>query len=339
MGTKILNTVNLNGVTISLESDDAVPDTTIDAGPDRIKLQEDAQKPASDANAEYSASEYTDVPEDIEKANESTFFGVILKNRSLEAFAKAKGVFPSADAFFKSNECKAGVAAAHSWLKKHDGSPAAVGDIPEKLKQKGSISTKTISGLVIAYRITKGKLHSDIIFKNKAGKVSVKEFAVVKIGSDKSTASESAKNTPPRTSPIKKVFKSQEDDPVDSAFTEPAAEPAPETTPDPAPAAEPTDAPASTEPAVEPTDDITPEEIEAEAETTESFIGAIAKIIRSREEADAAVSQIDDTEIDEVVGDSEGTELEEAAEPPPPPDEGEPLTDDEKATEAWLATL
>jgi pyruvate/2-oxoacid:ferredoxin oxidoreductase beta subunit len=95
MATKEKKEVRLGNsdVFVSFESETAVPDTTTDAGPDQIKLHEDAQKPEKDPSAEYDAAEHVDTPEDVERANESTFYGIILKHRSTEAFAKAKVSF------------------------------------------------------------------------------------------------------------------------------------------------------------------------------------------------------------------------------------------------------
>jgi hypothetical protein len=327
-----------NGLKISFESDGVVPDTTAEAGPDRIKLQEDAQKPPTDPGAEYDASEEVDVPEDIEKANESTFFGIILKNRSLEAFAKTKGVFPNAEGFFKSNECKQGIAAAKSWAEKHKMAFAASGDLPEKLKARG-FAAKALAGVTLAYHLAKNKLHVDILFKNAKGSVTAKGFATVKIGAGK--AEKGSESVEQDAFAAMKNFLSKEDDPVDTAFTDPPAEtPA---APAEAPVVEPAAETAPEEP-VEAAPDATPEEIETEAEATESYIAAVSRIIRSKEEADAAVSEIPDEQINEVVGDGEGDSLDDIPEAPaaPAPEGGEtePAVDEEdKALESWLATI
>jgi hypothetical protein len=324
------------GVIMSIESDTPVPDTTADAGPDTIKLHEDAQKPATDNSAEYDAAEHVDVPENVETANESTFFGIILKHRSEEAFAKTKGVFPSADAFFKSNECKQAIAAAKQWAEKHKMSPASSGELPENLKKHG-LATKVIAGATLAYSTKNNRLFVDILFKNAKGKVTTKKLAIVNIGEGKSTASEAApaakgSNAKPKQTP-KSVLGKEADDPVDNAFAE---------TTDPPPATEPAATepatPPVTEPPAEPSE-ISADEIEAEAEGTESFIAAIAKVIRSHEAADAATANIDDKEIDEVVGDDEGEGLEETASTIPTPPASDPSLDDSeeiKAIESFL---
>jgi hypothetical protein len=331
-----------NGFVISYESSDIVPDTTTDAGPDTIKLHEDAQKPESDSNAEYDASEHIDVPEDVEKANESSFFGVILKRRSVEAFAKTKGVFPSAEAFFKSNECRHAITIAKQWAEKKKMSSASVNDLPENLKKLG-FSAKSMSGVTIAHREAKGRLYVDILFKNGKGKVISKNFATVKIGSaekkDKAGESKSAVD--------KVLLATENEDPIDNAFAataepapvaEPAAEPAavPEE-----PAAEPTAEPAA-EPAAVP--DVTPEEVDEEvSKGAESYVMAFSMALRSREEANAAVSTITDNEIDEVVGDAEGSDVEAV---PVPSEEAPPAApasseEDEatKALESYLEAL
>jgi hypothetical protein len=327
-----------NGLKFSFESDGVVPDTTADAGPDRLELQDKAQKPPTDPGAEYNASEEVDVPEDIEKANESTFFGIILKNRSMEAFAKTKGVFPNAEGFFRSNECKQAIAAAKSWAEKHKMSFAASGDLPEKLKARG-FAAKSIAGVTLAYHLAKNKLHVDVLFKNTKGSVTAKGFATVKIGAAK--AEKGSESVDQDNFSAIKQFLSTENDPVDNAFTDPPAEtPA---APVEAPAVEPA-ADTTTEEPVEAAPDVTPEEIETEAEGTESYIAAVSHILRSKEEADAAVSEIPDEQINEVVGDEEGDSLDEIPEAPaaPAPEGGEtePTVDDEeKALESWLAAL
>lgn len=316
------------GFIISVESDGPVPDTTTDAGPDTIELHENAQKPETDPGAEYDAAEHVDVPEDVEKANESTFFGIILKHRSKEAFAKTKGVFPNAEAFFKSNECKQAIGAAKQWAEKHKMSFAGSGDCGDT--KKVGFSTKTIAGATLAYLSKKNRLIVDILFKNAKGKVVTKKFASVKIETEKATTSESAPASPTHTvsrkPSVKSVLTKEADDPVDNAFAE--------TTDDPPAESPPAESPAESEP------QISDDEIDVEAEGTESYIAAIGNVLRSREEADAAVSNIDDSEITEVVGDKEGDSVEEAAdvppaEPPPAPDLGED-SEEMKAIESFL---
>jgi hypothetical protein len=340
----IKKTINFGeGISLSMESDGVVPDTTKDAGPDTIKLHEDAQKPENDPNAEYDAAQHVDVPEDVEKANESTFFGIILKHRSEEAFAKTKGSFPSAEAFFKSNECKQAIAVAKQWAEKHKLSSASVSEVPEGLKKLGC-STKTMAGLVLAYVVKNNKAYIDVLFKKDNGKVSSKKFAVIKVGEAKKEAG--SESTPPASTttapaPTPKAVLSKENDPVDNAFSETT-----DPTPPPAPAAPAatTEPPATTEtppaePPAEPSVEVAPEisgdEIEEEAQGTESFIGAISRVFKSREEADAAVSTIEDKEADEVVGDN-AEEIEEttSAEPTEPT---ETTSDEEKSIEAFLA--
>jgi hypothetical protein len=347
--------LHFNGVKISIESDAVVPDTTKDAGPDTIKLHEDAQKEGTEPSAEYDASEHVDVPEDVEKANESTFFGIILKRRSSEAFAKTKGVFPSADAFFKSNECKQAIAIAKQWIEKHGGGPASQGDLPDGAKKAG-FTTKSIGGILLTYSVKKNKLYADVVYKNKSGKACTKSFASVKIGGASAESAPAAAAKPKKAaatakpkaaSKVDKVLLGKEDDdPVDTAF-QPEAEPveAPAPVPEPAvetPPAEPAEPVAP--PVVEETD-VTPEEIEAET-GAESFIGAVSKILKSREEADAAVSDIEDSEIDEVVGDGEGDDVstipepstDVSTEPAAPPEPAEPEDEESKAIEAFLAS-
>jgi hypothetical protein len=332
----------IDGTVFSVESNsDTVPDTTADAGPDTIKLHEDAQKPESDSNAEYDASEHVDVPEDVEKANESSFFGVILKRRSVEAFAKTKGVFPSAEGFFKSNECKQAIAVAKQWAEKKKMSPAATNDVPENLKKLG-FSAKSMTGLTLAYREAKGRLYVDVLFKNAKGKVISKNFATVKIGSGQTEKKDKAGES---KSAVDKVLTKENGDPVDEAFAATAEPPAtpPATEPPPATTEPPTDA--ATSPATEPTTtepdapEVTPDEIDEEiSKGAESYIMAVSRAIRSREEADAAVSTISDNEIDEVVGDTEGSDVEAV---PVPSEEAPPAgttAEDEasKALEAYL---
>jgi hypothetical protein len=348
------NKINLGGgVVMSIENDNAVPDTTVNAGPDTIKLHEDAQKPENDSGAEYDAAQHVDVPEDIEKANESTFFGIILKHRSEEAFAKTKGVFPNAEAFFKSNECKQAIAVAKQWAEKHKLTPAAVSDLPENLKKLGA-STKSMSGLVLAYSVKNNKVYVDVLFKNAKGKVTGKKFAVIKTGEAKKAAgSESAPAAGavppvPAKPSVKKVL-SKENDPVDNAFATttdppPAAPPAPPAAPveppaTPAPAPAPTTTPAEpaipeapVEPPVETAPEITDDEIEVESQGTESFLAAISSVLKSREEADASVSEIKEDEVDEVVGDSEGDDIAEAGDAEPTEE-----SEEEQSIEAFLA--
>jgi hypothetical protein len=318
---------------ISIESEGVqVPDTTTDAGPDTIELHEDAQKAAGDEGAEYDAAEEVDVPEDVEKANESTFFGIILKHRTEEAFAKTKGVFASADAFFKSNECKQAIAAYKQWLEKHAKlSSVSSGEFPDNFKKLG-FSSKSINGVVLIYLAEKSKLYVDVLFKNAKGKVKSKKFAVVKIGDSKKDAS--TDSTPPNAksdfSRVNEILLSFEsDDPVNQAFdTSETSD------------TEPTITPVDAEPAV--SDDISPDEIEAET-GAESFLGAISNIVRSREDADTAVSEINDEEIDEVVGDGEGDDINSISETTPAtePDEttSDPEDEESKALEAFLADL
>jgi len=82
-------TVKQNGKAISIESADpaaGVPDVTQGAGPDLLKLQDNAQKAPTDPQAEFdatkpatqTATEKTDKPEEAgEKANESAMAGFI----------------------------------------------------------------------------------------------------------------------------------------------------------------------------------------------------------------------------------------------------------------------
>jgi hypothetical protein len=359
--------IRVDGHVISLEDSNGVPDVTKDTGPDQIKLQENVKKPTTDENAEYDAAENVDNPEDIKKANESTFLGVIFKNRSIEAFAKAKGVFPNADAFFKSNECKGSVAAAKSWAEKHKVSLASSSDIPEKYKGLG-FSNKVISGAVLVYLSKKDRLYVDILFKNAKGKVTSKRFATVKIGKGGETSSDST--TPVQSgqtktqSNVDAVIKkkgSESDNPVDNAFDETAAgDPPPvETAPAPAPAetaADPAEAASTTE---EPSEasvasEITSDEIDEESKTTESYLESMKRLVKSREEADAAAAKLDDSEIDEVVGDSEGSGVEDTDEGEgsggeggsegeggdgSTKPEGDEPSDEEKAMESFFAEL
>ena len=70
---------------ISIESDDAgVPDVTQDAGPDLMKLQNDAMAAPNEENAEFNAAqpdsqvESEDKPQEVEKANEALVLGKLL---------------------------------------------------------------------------------------------------------------------------------------------------------------------------------------------------------------------------------------------------------------------
>lgn len=85
--------ITQNGKTISVESADAnasVPDTTTDAGPDLMALQDDAMKPGSDKEAEFDAddpatqtkTEADDTTEEAEKANEAVILAKYLKSAS-----------------------------------------------------------------------------------------------------------------------------------------------------------------------------------------------------------------------------------------------------------------
>lgn len=85
--------ITQNGKTISVESADAnasVPDTTTDAGPDLMALQEDAKKEGSDSEAEFDAdnpatqtkTEADDTTEEAEKANEAVILAKYLKSAS-----------------------------------------------------------------------------------------------------------------------------------------------------------------------------------------------------------------------------------------------------------------
>lgn len=342
MSDKNKMSFTFNDIIFSVEDGNVVPDTTTDAGPDTIELHEDAQKHGD--NAEYDASEHVDVPEDVEKANESSFLGVILRKRSVETFAKTKGAFPNAEAFFKSNECKSAIATAKTWAEKHKVSLASSSDFPEKAGKMG-FNSKTVNGALLGYRVLKGRLIVDIYFKNSKGRVSSKKLATVKIGEGKNQASaDSAKPTSSKKpmSPIDKFLYGEEsDNPVDGAFEPEAAE----ETPPPAAPTEPAapEAPPA-DPAVEtpaPSEEITPEEIDDET-GTESFLGAVTNILRSREEADAAISEINDAEIDEVVGDGEGEDIEALPEPSVPaetPPPAEPEDEESKAIEAYLASI
>jgi hypothetical protein len=362
MSTKYTSKIDLgNGIVFSTESDTApatVPDVTQDAGPDKIKLQEDAQKPETNPDAEYDASEHVDVPEDVEKANENTFFGVILKRRSIEAFAKTKGSFSTAESFFKSNEAKQAIAVAKSWAEKHGLSPAAASDFPEKAKKSG-FTSKSLGGFTLGYHVLKSRCIVDIYFKNAKGAVTTKRFGTFKIGEGKPSASSDSTNptngsAPAKVSEIDKLILAAEaDDPIDSAFTDDAAATPPAEAPVAEGAAPPPVPEAETPPAPEaiPSDsDVTPEEIDEEVGTgAESYLAALTKIRHSREEADAAVAQIEDKEIDEVVGDTEGDSVEEIPETTPapasdtPPAEGAVAETDEqkaeKALESYIARL
>jgi hypothetical protein len=345
-------------VVSSKEDASAVPDVTKDAGPDEMKLLEDAKKPVSDKNAEYDAADNVDKPDDVEKANENTFFGVILKHRSIEAFAKTKTSFASAADFFKSNEIKQAIAAARQWAEKKKLSFASSGDFPEKSRKLG-FSPKVVDGALLSYLEEKNKLYIDIVFKDAKGKIKQKNFAAVKIGGgQKSSSADSASPTrvrkPAAKSKVNRILKGKEsDDPVDEAFKEadpepvaaPAVEPAetddappPATTPAPAPEAPPAEDGAP----LPEVGDITEEEIEEESKSTESFIGAVTKILQSREEADAAASEIDDAAIDDVVGDGEGDTIEEGtgeAEGADGAGEAEELSEEEKAVEAFIQSM
>jgi hypothetical protein len=308
------------GVQISIENDNVVPDTTVDAGPDQIKLYEDAQKPDDSPAAEYDADEYVDVPVDVEKANESTFFGVILRRRSQEAFAKTKAVFPSADAFFKSNECKQGVAVAKNWAEKKKMTFASAADA-KTAKQKPGIQIKSIGGATLSYYTSGKKGFVDIYFKNKNGKTVAKKFAVIKIGSSSESFSQEYFNNI--------LFGLENDEPVDEAFAG--------DTQTEAPAVEET--PVTDEAGTE----VTPEEVTDAAETTESFIGALSRVLRSREEAEADAEDIDDEEIDDVVGDGEGDSVEESdSEDSEDEDEGsggEEESEETKALESFYSDI
>jgi hypothetical protein len=333
-----------NGIIMSVESDAAVPGTAEEAGPDRIKLQEDARKPESDPGAEYDASGHLDVPEDIEKANESTFFGVILRHRSSEAFAKTKGVFPSVDAFFKSGECRQAAAVAKQWIEKHGGAAASAESLLANLKNAG-FSLRKAGGLDLGYSVRGNRLFVDVLYKNSGGRMASKSLAVAGIGtSAESRAAGPAATAKPKPSVRVKVLGIEEGDPVGSAFEEKEEDEAKSGggtgTDDDKGGAEP---PASGgEEGGK--DEVAPEEIEEEAKTSESYLAAVSRILKSREEAEAAVSQINDDAIDEVIGDGEGEVVEEIPAPaapaePPAGGAAEPVTDEEKALEAWLSTL
>jgi hypothetical protein len=357
MATKYIGKFDLgNGIIFSTESDTpptSIPDVTQDAGPNKIKLQEDVQKPETSPDAEYDASEHVDVPEDVEKANENTFFGVILKRRSSEAFAKTKGSFSNAESFFKSNECKQAIAVAKSWAEKHKLSPAAASDFPEKAKKTG-FTSKTMNGCTLGYHVLKGRCIVDIYFKNAKGSVTTKRFGTFKIGEGKPTASSDSANptkgsVPAKVSEIDKLLLAAEaDDPIDNAFVDDAATPPAEAPAADAAAAPPPAPEGETPPAPEaiPGDsDVTPEEIDDEIATgAESYLAALANIRHSREEADAAVAGIKDDEINEVVGDDEGNPIEEIPETAEAPaaEGAVPETEEqkaEKAIESYIASL
>jgi hypothetical protein len=213
------------------------------------------------------------------------------------------------------------------------------------------MSSKNVEGVAISYYVTKNRLYADIFFTNDKGKTISKRLANVKIGGKDESADSAGSATPaatpkkkdPPKSKVDKVLKSKEaDDPVDDAFKETVTAPAAE-----APAEPPAEPTVATEPVAPveggetpPAADITPEEIEEEANTTESYFGIISKILKSREEAQAAVSEIEDNQIDEVVGDDEGTPVDDT--PPEggetPPVEEEP-TEEEKAIESFIQSL
>lgn len=329
-----------SGVIISFESTDAVPDTTADAGPNQIELHEEAQKNEKDANAEYDASLHVDSPINVEKANESSFFGVILKHRSNEAFAKVKSSFQSVGDFFKSNEVKAAVATAKSWAEKKKLSFASIKDFPEQLKKRG-FTPKVINGATVAYLVEKNRLYADVLFKNSQGKVTTKSFATVKIsGGENEKKGESKPAVEPEkklASPVtvNNVLAKEADNPIDNAFAD-VTDPV---TPPDAPSAEPA-APSETE---EPA--ISPEEIDGEvAQGQESYSAVISRLLRSREEADAAASTIEDKDIDEVVGDDEGSEVESEGEsdkkkPDEKKSDGDPDTEEDKSLESLFKDL
>ena len=180
-----------NGIRISVESDDptGIPDTTVNAGPDTIELHEDAQKPADAPAAEYDAEQHVDTPEDVEKANESTFLGLTIRRRSNEGFGlKTKGQYASAADFFKSPECKAAVETAKAWATKKKWVMATIADT-KGAKGLTNAGFKFIAafGATFAYIEAKGKLNINILFKDGKA-ITQKAFAKITVAAAKKPA-------------------------------------------------------------------------------------------------------------------------------------------------------
>jgi hypothetical protein len=179
--------------------------TNVDDAPDATmsitEIQADAQKPAECPTAEYSADEHADAPEDVAKANESTFIGVYLKNAfGTEAFASKKtgvrGIYPSIEAFLKSEESKNALEFAKKWAaSKNNMSLATNADVEAWLNN--SISGKSyrvdirkfngkvvyFGGAVFAYRVFfdmygvgKAARYTIDIFLKKGNSIRVKTF-------------------------------------------------------------------------------------------------------------------------------------------------------------------
>ena len=171
---------------LSIENDTAgVPDTTIDSGANVMEVIEDNQKDLDDDEAEFnsdvdsSETEKDDVVEAVEKANESSFMGLLIAQRAREGFGlkKAKS-YVSVDAFFKSAEAKAAIETAKAWAEK-----------------KGYTLAKNVEGcknyLGVQFKVKeKAKVAAImIVFVNKKGKLVFKKFAAIRLGAAKGTES------------------------------------------------------------------------------------------------------------------------------------------------------
>lgn len=110
--------ITRNGKTFSIESEDAagVPDVTEDAGPNLMTLTEDAQKPASDKEAEFDSNvpatqaqtEEDDKTESVEeKAAEAYGIAALLKKTDPKVLAKVKKILTSKESEdnCEGNEC------------------------------------------------------------------------------------------------------------------------------------------------------------------------------------------------------------------------------------------
>ena len=108
--------ITRNGKTFSIESEDAagVPDVTQNAGPDIMKLADDAQKPASDDESEFDSNaapavqtkaEADDKTESVEeKASEAYGIAALLKKTNPKVLAKVKSILLSEESADKTCE-------------------------------------------------------------------------------------------------------------------------------------------------------------------------------------------------------------------------------------------
>ena len=152
-------TITAGKKVISIESDDAgVPDVTKDAGPDLLKLQNDAMAAPNEENAEFNAAqpdsqvESEDKPQEAETANEAyviakdnddTFYGLVMAVRANEGFGISDAFsglkFKTKDEMFKDPKVNAAINTAKEWAAKKGYEMASVKEVQENKQTLGTL--------------------------------------------------------------------------------------------------------------------------------------------------------------------------------------------------------